>query len=74
LHATLGRWAAAGGVAAVLAIAATVVLKSPEVAEPQPIIAMPQVETTVTIGDRPVALVAIPGTTPGIRIYEVRPN
>lgn len=83
----VGRWAAAGGVVAVLAIAAIAVLRPPEAVEPQAVIAfdspefdrllgrpMPQVETTVMIDNEPVALSAVPVTTPGIRIYEARSN
>jgi hypothetical protein len=32
------------------------------------------VETRVAIDDMPVALTEVPGTRPGIRIYEVRTN
>ena len=83
----VGRWAAVGGVVAVLAIAAIAVLRLPEAVESETAIVfdapefdrllgrpMQQVETTVMIDNEPVALSAVPGTTPGIRIYEVRPN
>lgn len=88
LHATFGRWAAAGGVVAVLAIAAIAVLRPAEVAEPQEDAVafdapefdrllgrpMQQVETTVMIGEEPAILAPLPVTRPGIRIYEIRPN
>ena len=83
----VGRWAAAGGVVAVLAIAAMAVLWLPEAVEPETVIVfdapefdrllgrpMQQIETTVMVDDEPVALSAVPVSTPGIRIYEVRPN
>ena len=83
----VGRWVAAGGVVAVLAIAAIIVLWPNNVVEPETAIVfdtpefdrllgrpMKQVETTVMIDDEPVNLSAIPVKTPGIRIYEVRPT
>ncbi len=86
-RAAVGRLAAVGGVIAVLAIAAIAVLRLPDAVEPETAIAfdtpefdrllgrpMQQVETTARIDDEPVALSAIPVKTPGIRIYEVRPN
>jgi len=86
-HAVVARWAAAGGVMAVLAIIAMLVLAPPDVAEPATTIVfdapefdrllgrpLQQVETTAMIDDEPVTLSAMPVTTPGIRIYEVRPN
>ena len=81
------RWAAAGGVVAVLAIAAIAMLKLPDAVEPVQIVVfdspefdrllgrpMQQVETTVKIDDEPVTLAAVPVKTPGIRIYQVRRN
>lgn len=86
-RAAVGRWAAAGGVVALLAIAGIAVLAPKRVAEPETTIVfdspefdrllgrpMQQVETTVMINDQPVNLSPMPVTTPGIRIYEVRPN
>jgi hypothetical protein len=83
----VGRWVAAAGVVAVLAIAVVAVLRPPDAVEPQTVIVfdapefdrllgrpIPQVETTVTIDDEPVTLSTIPVKTPGIRIYEVRKN
>lgn len=82
-----GRWAAAGGVVAVLVIAALAVVSLPETAEPETAIAfdtpefdrllgrpMKQVETTVMIDDQPADIAAIPAKRAGIRIYEVRRN
>jgi hypothetical protein len=83
----VGRWAAVGGVVAVLAIAAIAVLAPNEAVEPDTVIVfdapefdrllgrpMQQVETTVRIDNEPVAVSTIPVKTPGIRIYEVRKN
>jgi tRNA G37 N-methylase TrmD len=83
----VGRWAAVGGVAAVLAVVGIAILAIDDVSEPAATIAfdspefdrlldrpMQQVETTVTINDEPVTLSAVPAKTPGIRIYEVRKN
>ena len=84
-----GRWAAAGGVVAVLAIAAIAVLWLPETAETETetVIAfdtpefdrllgrpMQKVETTVVIDDEPAAISAVPAKRAGVRIYEVRRN
>ena len=87
LRVAVGRWAAAGGVVAVLAIASMAVLWPPEAVEPETVIVfdtpefdrllgrpMQQVETTVMINNEPVNLSTMPVTTPGIRIYEIRPN
>jgi len=84
---TIGRWAAAGGIVAVLAIAVIVVLAPRDMVEPEVAVVfdapeldrllgrpIKQVETTAMIDDEPVALSAIPVKTPGIRIYEVRKN
>ena len=84
---SFGHWAAAGGVVAVLAIAAIAVLSLPETAEPETLIAfdtpefdrllgrpMQKVETTVMIDDEPAAIAPVPAKRAGIRIYEVRRN
>ena len=85
----LRRLAAAGVVAvlAIAAIAAIAVFRDPDAVEPVPVIVldMPEldwllgrpmqpIEITVFVDDEPAALSALPVTTPGIRIYEIRPN
>jgi hypothetical protein len=83
----VGRWVAVGGVVAVFAIAAMAILRPPVAVEPETAIVfdspeldrllgrpMREVETTVMIDDEPANVAAIPGTTQGIRIYEIRPN
>ena len=86
-RAAVGRWVAAAGVVAVLAIVAMAVLWPRDAVEPEAAMVfdtpeldrllgrpMPRIETTVMIDNEPVALSAVPATTPGIRIYEVRSN